>query len=544
MALQLNTGGVVTTSLTPLAQHVDIENTRTTQRTAATNYINAAITAVGDINNESTEAELNSAQKAIDDAEKKVSEATALEEEERGRLLDQVNYQKTVLSRKRTSRTTHMNQQMATNSRHLYAALGPATEDTDTDGMMTALDNIVATHSIAQTNTRRNVLTSSGLSIDAVAGAGALPDAGDGSDPGAVTLKPGEAATSLSGWSGRHYAHTNSGTKVKNEALVYTDQAAPTVQTFKAWAEGLATPIPIETSDGPNKDSIAVSNTANLNRIDVEAFKHSGRQVHRFASGSSEIRVRGKYNGAQGTYRCTGARCSSTNNGGVNPTALEGTWRFFPDQDAMVSIPDPHYVFYGWWLSKDKDGMPTAASAFTGQAGNGLAAIWFDGTDITRMNAGTFTNLTGSATYSGNAVGKFAMNNAVEGTSNSGHFTADAELRADFEPGGGVTGTIDNFRLNGGSEDPNWSVTLNRHETAPFEDFGGITGPASDATVWSINGNKAAASGSWSGHMYEGTPSGTPLDDGNSLPDTVTGTFYSEFGSSGRMVGAFGAKRE
>ncbi len=60
-------------------------------------------------------------------------------------------------------------------------------------------------------------------------------------------------------------------------------------------------------------------------------------------------------------------------------------------------------------------------------------------------------------------------------------------------------------------------------------------------TTWSINGNAAAKSGTWSGTMYDEKPGDAPDGDGSNIPTVVTGTFYSEFGSEGRMVGAFGA---
>ena len=51
---------------------------------------------------------------------------------------------------------------------------------------------------------------------------------------------------------------------------------------------------------------------------------------------------------------------------------LSGTWHFKPDAgaNAMARQPDANYLYYGWWVSKDKDGMPTAASAFTGILGD------------------------------------------------------------------------------------------------------------------------------------------------------------------------------
>ena len=166
--------------------------------------------------------------------------------------------------------------------------------------------------------------------------------------------------------------------------------------------------------------------------------------------------------------------------------------------------------------------------------------------------AGDLSSLTGSATYAGHAAGKFALdysrNKVLDGASDGGHFTADAELKATFGSGAtaGVTGTIDNFRLNDGSEDPGWSVALARGGIRPG---GAISPPADDPTVWSIDGVAAAASGTWSGTMYDELPGDPPGGDGNTIPTTVTGTFYSEYGAStssvvGRMVGAFGANKQ
>ena len=116
---------------------------------------------------------------------------------------------------------------------------------------------------------------------------------------------------------------------------------------------------------------------------------------------------------------------------------------------------------------------------------------------------------------------------------------------------GGVTGTIDNFMAN--EQAVPWSVSLMR---AGWGANGAITAPAdvgttnvdeSLGTVWSIDGNSAARSGTWSGQMWDEMPGDTdamPPGDGSTIPTTTTGTFQSTFGSTHTMVGAFGADKQ
>ena len=113
-----------------------------------------------------------------------------------------------------------------------------------------------------------------------------------------------------------------------------------------------------------------------------------------------------------------------------------------------------------------------------------------------------------------------------------------------YSDGGGVTGTIDNFRLNDGSTNPGWSVALNR---AGFGTTGAIGNPTTDTTgithntVWSINDNKAPASGAWSATLYDEGDHPSDKDDRSNVPTTAVGQFYSEFGQR-RMVGGFGVE--
>ena len=475
------------------------------QRTAIESAITAARTAVAGLTDDASDAAIGSADSAVAAAKTAVMNASDVPDAEKTAfnttiavIEDNLSAKKTSIMAARGDAYDAMREAMAETGKLLHAALG-----------MSPLSNI---------DNSATLLGPSGLTIDAVAGAGALAE---GTDPLSVVLKAGDSAGALGSWNGMDYAQS-SGTgnsKVTNEARVYTNRGPAGTEPFSG------TGGKYELTGG----SVTVDNFA---LVMAAAFTHQGTQDHAVPQRQDAVYINGTYDGAPGVFKCNSG-CSSTNDGKGSPNTLGGTWMFTPEKGAMVSKPDANYLYYGWWVSKDNDGEPTAASAFTGIVGD------VDG-DQAAVNG---NSLTGSATYVGKAVGKFAMSNPLDGTGNGGHFTADAELKATFGSGAtaGMTGTIDNFRLNDGSEDPGWGVSLARGTWAAD---GEITAPSEKPTVWSINGNKAPASGTWSGTMYDEMPGGTPDGDGNNIPTTVTGTFASEFSSIGRMVGAFGADKQ
>ena len=107
---------------------------------------------------------------------------------------------------------------------------------------------------------------------------------------------------------------------------------------------------------------------------------------------------------------------------------------------------------------------------------------------------------------------------------------------------------IDGFRLNDGSDDPGWSVSL---QQGIFEDTGdtfGSDGTADDAAVtagtrWSVDDSAAPGqTGRWSAQAFdeEGAVNGVT----SNVPTTVVGKFEAGFGDTHRMVGAFGANKQ
>ena len=506
-----------------------------TQRTAITDAATMAQTAVAGVNDDSTDSEVAAADAAVKAFKDAIAAAEDLPEDHPAIAHAQgvLAAIEPTLAAKKMSRTAALTEAdkekgvaMAKTGKAMHAALGPPVAEG-----MTVLDNIAAL-----------TLSAAGLAVDAAEGAGALPDTGAGSDPGSVTLKAGDSAGTLGSWNGMNYAHTDTGTKVMNAAVVYTNKGPGKTVSFADAGTGYE----VATADGGEDLKGYVTLTATdadtLGRIMGAAFTHSGTQTHTQAAREDAVYLRGTYDGAPGEYRCTGT-CTSANDGKDSPSALGGTtWHFKPDAgaNAMTSQPDADYLYFGWWLSKDKDGMPTAASAFTGMTGT-IAAL----TDDPGSAA-----VTGSATYSGKAAGKFALNNPLDSTGDAGHFTADAMLTAKFginaDPNnGGVTGTIDNFMANDKSVP--WSVKLNRAQwgtSGAFESEAVTDNTVAEGTVWSIDGNSAPESGVWSGQMYDEMPGVAPVGDGSNIPTTVTGTFYSEFSTIGRMVGAFGANKQ
>ena len=399
-------------------------------------------------------------------------------------------------------------------------------------------------HLDRSTNAGGSVLTTT-LVIDQTQGSLAA-------DPPAVTLRAGTSSESLGKWSGRDYAHTNRGTGVSNSAFVYTNQE--TAKTYLL-ATRYATAGNIPASGGAytpgtgGKGTLALAATTADSKIVADMFPTTGTKTFTATDPATEILVQGTYHGAAGTYRCPGSGTCTAEKTSTG-ISLSTDWVFAHVANAMVSVDDSAYLYFGWWLTKDKNDKPTAASAFHGERGD----VEGGGTLV------DVTTITGSATYSGQAAGKFAISDPVDG-GDAGHFTADASLSAKFSgAGAGVAGTIDNFMANGQSVP--WSVALNNNTLAgdtvgaePARNFvaGGVISSAPDyttatrgvddskTTVWSIDGTAAPASGTWSGQMYDEALAPSSVDDGNNVPTSITGVFQSHFGSTHTMVGAFGA---
>ncbi len=531
---------------------------RAEERNAVDTAVMAAEAAATGLADESGEAAVTTAQGAVDAANMAIEEAEHLTDAEKAAQTAKVTAaQGTVtVAKNANDEATRLAKEEAEAKAKEDAAAKAKEMAAAGKALKAALGSAPLNYLDITTNTGGAGLAAAGLVIDQTQGTLTA-------DPGSVTLRAGASAGSLGDWAGTHYSHTNPGTKVSNSAVVYTNQAAPAVKPFATGATqaGATTALTIVTTADPSSDWEYRASTRTLRlpadppaTTDIKGdpasagvkFPTTGSQTYPNAA-ADEVEIRGTYQGARGKYTCSDASCAAAvvPGGGID---LAGQWHFVHDSGATTSKPDSNYLFFGWWLNKDKDDMPTAASAFTGVRGTAPAAL-------TGVNA-----IPGpGATYSGHAAGKFAISDPIDG-GDAGHFTADANLTAKFSgAGAGITGKIDNFMAN--DKLVPWSVALNNRTFAsgasladptPGNNIGGagaITSPdnttvtpnANDSmtTVWSIDGKSAAASGTWNGQMYDEAPT-----DGSNVPTTVLGRFQSHFGSTHTMVGAFGATKK
>lgn len=270
-------------------------------------------------------------------------------------------------------------------------------------------------------------------------------------------------------------------------------------------------------SSGPPQPYKLVDRGPTQSEIDAnpnDDIRGTGRDEVRYPN-RYMTEVNGYFQGASGRFRCGDdagtATCNVQNRGGT--FFFGGDWEFVPSSGTVqILSDDAEYMWFGWWSRY------TASSdswAFQAKHGGTVA--------LTDVSAAT-----GTATYRGTAAGHYAINEPISGQSALGSFTAAAQLVADFD-NNNVSGSITNF-----SNAPDWSVTLNSGDIT-----GGTATQTTDGVTWSINGNPTD-SGSWEAAFYSNLPSG---QSAGVVPYGIAGTFQADYGSTGELIGAFGAHR-
>ena len=226
---------------------------------------------------------------------------------------------------------------------------------------------------------------------------------------------------------------------------------------------------------------------------------------------------------AGGTFRCesssSNTACTVQRRGTVQ-LFFAGPWAFTPSAaDTPVSVDDEHFMWFGVWA---REHLATEEWSFA--VGHGPA-----GSRERNVSA-----VSGNATYSGSAIGRFAIDREL-GVDEAGAFTATAMLSADFDANtlsGALTGFGGGAPTDAQSGEDAWTVHLRT---------GSISGGGARGTsAWSI-GTDADEGGEWSASFYSELPSNERT---GVVPYGVAGSFTAEHSGIAKMIGAFGAHRQ
>jgi len=177
------------------------------------------------------------------------------------------------------------------------------------------------------------------------------------------------------------------------------------------------------------------------------------------------------------------------------------------------------YHYYGWWIDRDNDD------------GGYSLAFFADSTAVAEeWSSQDVSVITETATYAGGATGLYAIYSTVPKAHESGDFTADVMLEANFDTDR-VSGDITNFMVDGRKK--SWSVSMQENED--FRNNRHYLGQA----VWEIDGTQPNNADRDASEYAIGFPFiGT---DG--VPSIAGGVFDARNGNA-RMYGSFGAIKQ
>ena len=249
-----------------------------------------------------------------------------------------------------------------------------------------------------------------------------------------------------------------------------------------------------------NRDALAAARASKVRNTDRHPYRWSAE-------------AGGTLGGASGRFRCGSAAsdentsCTVQNTGGG--FVFTGPWHFVPSSGTVgVRVADANHMWFGWW---SRETLPAGTFVFDTNHGG---------------TAPSMTNVTGTATYNGIAVGRYAISGTLVADQSHGEFSANARLTANFGAGS-VVGTLTQF-----SGQPDWEVTLGGGTISTAAVTGG-------SVTWSIAGD-AKDGGAWEADFYSNVPT---TDSDGVQPYGIAGTFEAEHGDAARMIGAFGAHR-
>jgi len=358
-------------------------------------------------------------------------------------------------------------------------------------------------------------------------------------DAGSTELvRTTDSVSTNSGWTGGHFA------KDKQEARVYW-RTGGEIDGVK-FSEEFHADFMTRTQD-PGVTSASAASVLNFafdattdssDRIVIDGVTGTSGTYKPKDPVNDRFNLPGSYYGVRGTYQCVGAStCAVTRHADEERKLSAGIWTFTPTSaDDTVTNPKNLYAYYGWWLDTGATGDTYAVRTFSGTTGTASASG-----DARRLNQLT-TATTGTATYEGGAAGKYAIYSSVPKAHESGHFTANAKLMADFDVAvKTLKGTIDKFMVDG-KEKAGWTITLTAMQanSTPGDppvaitndaSYNGITVPIAEWKIGDVTG-----AGTWGNvHFHDvGT---------DNVPNHVTGEFDAT-NNRAEITGAFGATKQ
>ena len=181
------------------------------------------------------------------------------------------------------------------------------------------------------------------------------------------------------------------------------------------------------------------------------------RSLYRDSNGDPEGRDTGSrsgtYDGYSGTFKCAETGTCNIAADADGALTFAGTWTFTASLTAKrhssQAQEDSEFLYFGIW-----------AHELTNAAGT-PDFKWAAGGDATDITADPhFAALTGSATFTGGAIGKYALAKVAGREAKIGTFTATANFSATFGTSPTISGRITDFKEGGSSLGADWHVFL------------------------------------------------------------------------------------
>ena len=414
------------------------------------------------------------------------------------------------------------------------------------DGTITALysdsGGEVTASNAGEPNTMRDQL------LDAAINAGHSTNSpileNSGAAPGYTAMTDAVVADIDDGW-------TSSVQELETPAMGMTPAMTDTLVIYSnrdyEMAVDFAVGHPLNTNmDSSGEYQSLTVDSGNVSQVsDVSEFPSTANSTTTVSMNVGVTGLEGKFDGADGEYWCnTGSGCVVETDADGNLNVVTGDMYFTPAAGATVDVPDPDYLYFGYWLRESEDSNGDPAFEIAGVYGGELLSLHAD-----------VMGLKGRAEYKGAATGLYVRrwtdaNNDVL-RRRAGQFTADVALLANF--GGGdiapndqfmIGGAISNFMDGERPIDSSWNLQL---ETANIS-YTNVTETlfAGSTQVVDENGMATGSAGGWNGQFFgEVTVDdpGTPDVDESVYPSGVAGGFQGDF-PNGDVIGAFGAERQ